>query len=154
MPLISIHEGEIKLDWRIDAPRARVWQCITDPDLLSQWLGVLVEGIIAPGSTFVVDHGDEYCCRSVVESYAEPNKLGFTWHFADEPPSRVGLGLEEAEGATELRLSHRALGDLAESYVDGWCTHLSYLEAAALGTPLPASMFWRLHGTIAQLRNR
>jgi hypothetical protein len=46
------------------------------------------------------------------------------------------------------------LADLTPSYRDGWCAHLSYLEAAALGTPLPASMFWQLHGTIAQLNLR
>ena len=64
------------------------------------------------------------------------------------------MGLEESEGVTELRLDHRGLGELADSYRDGWCVHLTYLEAAALGTPLPSSMFWRLHATMAQLSAR
>ena len=64
------------------------------------------------------------------------------------------MELEESGGITDLRLSHSGLGDLAGSYRDGWCVHLSYLEAAALGTPLPSSMFWRLHGTMAQLNVR
>lgn len=155
MPLVRIHEAaDVRLDWRIDAPRAQVWQCITDPVLLSQWLGVLVEGSIEAGSAFVLDHGDEYYCRSAVLSYAEPHKLDFSWHFAQEPPSRVAFDLEESQRTTELRLHHSALGDLADPYVDGWCVHLSFLEASALGTPLPASMFWHLHGTMAHLRRR
>lgn len=85
---------------------------------------------------------------------AEPSSLGFTWHFPDEPESTVSLELDESDDSTDLRLSHSALGDLAGSYRDGWCVHLSYLEAAALGTPLPPSMFWRLHGTIAHLNMR
>lgn len=85
----------------------------------------------------------------------EHSTLEITWEFPDEPPSAVAVALDEAaDGGTGLRLVHRGLGDLAASYRDGWCVHLSYLEAAALGTPLPASMFWRLHATIAQLARR
>ena len=155
MPLVHIDESvNVSLTWRIEAPRARVWQCLTDADLLGQWLGELVSGAVAAESEFVVDHGDDYCCRSTVVAYAEPKRLDFTWHFPDEPGSKVGMELEESSDTTDLRLSHSGLGDLAEPYRDGWCVHLSYLEAAALGTPPPPSMFWRLHGTMAQLNVR
>ncbi len=127
---------------------------MTDADLLSQWLGELVSGAIEADSDFEVHHGDNYCCRSTVKTCAEPGRLDFTWQFPDEPASTVALELAESDGITDLRLSHRALGDLAESYRDGWCVHLTYLEASALGTPLPPSMFWRLHGTMAQLNVR
>jgi uncharacterized protein YndB with AHSA1/START domain len=43
VPLLQIDESiNVSLTWRIEAPRARVWQCITDADLLRQWLGELV----------------------------------------------------------------------------------------------------------------
>ena len=155
VPLIQLDESvNVSLTWRLEVPRARVWQCITDADLLSQWLGELVCGAVEADSEFVVDHGDGYCCRSTVVACTEPSRLHFTWHFPDEPASKVGIELEESDGVTDLRLSHSALGDLAGSYRDGWCVHLSYLEAAALGTPLPPSMFWRLHSTMAQLNLR
>lgn len=155
VPLSHLGESvDVSLTWRIEVPRARVWQCLTDPDLLIQWLGALVTGEVSAESEFVVDHGDDYCCRSTVTTCAEPTRLEFTWHFPDEPPSKVAFGLDESEGTTTLRLSHSSLGDLADSYRDGWCVHLSYLEAAALGTPLPLSMFWQLHGTVAQLNLR
>lgn len=155
VPLLQVDATtDVGLTWRIEVPRPRVWQCMTNADLLSQWLGELVSGVVGPESTFVVDHGDDYCCRSTVMTCVEPSRLDFTWHFPDEPESEVALVLDESDGITDLRLSHGALGDLAESYRDGWCVHLSYLEAAALGTPLPPSMFWRLHGTIAHLNMR
>ena len=155
MPLLQTEESiNVSLTWRIDAPRARVWQCLTDADLLGHWLGELIDGAVKAESEFVVDHGNDYCCRSTVVAYAEPRRLDFTWHFPDEPESRVALVLDGLDGVTDLRLSHSALGDLAGSYRDGWCVHLSYLEAAALGTPLPPPMFWPLHSTIAHLASR
>lgn len=155
VPLVHIEESaNVSLTWRMDVPRARVWQCLTNADLLGQWLGKLASGAVAAESEFVVDHGDDYRCRSTVVTCAEPRRLDFTWHFPNEPASQVGMELNETSGTTELRLSHSGLGDLAESYRDGWCVHLSYLEAAALGTPLPPSMFWRLHSTMAQLNTR
>lgn len=155
VPLLQMDAStNVNLTWRVDASRARVWDCITNPDLLSLWLGEVVDGAVGAGSDFVVDHGGNYCCRSSVLTYTEPSRLAFTWHFPDEPESEVALELEGSANATELRLTHGALGDLASSYRDGWCVHLSYLEGAALGAPLPPSMFWRLHGTIAQLNTR
>lgn len=155
MPLIQIDEtDDVSLTWRIEVPRVRVWQCLTDIDLIRQWLGEVVSGEVEAGADFAVDHGDGYVCRSTVLAWAEPSRLDFTWHFPEEPASNVRLELEGSGGLTDFRLSHSDLADLTESYRDGWCVHLSYLEAAALGTPLPLSMFWRLHRTVAKLNMR
>lgn len=152
MPLTRIERSDdLVLLWRIEAPRTRVWRCLTEPGLLDQWMGVLVDGAVEAESAFVVDHGDDYHCRSTVTGFVEPSRLEFTWHFPDEPVSVVRLSLDGHHDTTDLRLDHGDLGDLVEPYRPGWCAHLSYLEAAALETPLPPSMFWRLHGTMAQL---
>jgi uncharacterized protein YndB with AHSA1/START domain len=100
--------ADLNLAWRIEAPRIRVWDCITDADLLRQWLGDLVSGSVKAESSFVVNHGDDYCCRSTVTAWDEPCRLDFTWHFPDEPASKVALELEESGGTTDLRLSHSA----------------------------------------------
>ena len=118
--------------------------------VVNTWLGATGGVDAAQGA----DEGSQiegYCCRSTVLACSAPSRLDFTWHFPDEPASKVGMELKESGGITALQLTHSGLGDLAESYRDGWCVHLSYLEAAALGTPLPPSMFWRLHRTVAQL---
>lgn len=84
--------------------------------------------------------------------WVEGSRLEFGWEFPDEPPSRVAMGLDESDGVSTLRLRHSNLGDLADSYRVGWCVHVTYLEAAALGTPLPPSMFWPIHATMEKLR--
>lgn len=50
-----------------------------------------------------------------------------------------------------IRLVHEGLGVLVPSYRLGWCVHLTFLEAAALGEWLPPSMFWHLHETLTKL---
>lgn len=155
MPLTQLDESrDLVLSWRLDVAPMRAWECLTQPDLLAQWLGELVSGSVAVGSEFVIDHGDATWCSSTVVACAAPSRLAFTWRFPDEPPSEVDITLDGQDGTTDLRLSHRGLAELSESYRDAWCAHLSYLEAAALGTPLPSAMFWRLHGTIATLAGR
>lgn len=155
MPLTQIDETDaLSLAWRIDVAPARVWRCLTEVDLVSQWLGEVVGGEVGAGRDFSVDHGEGQVCRSTVVAWDEPATLAFTWHFPDEPSSEVSLRLEESGDSTDLRLTHGGLGGLTASYLDGWCVHLSCLEAAAWGTPLPLSMFWRLHGTLAYLRMR
>jgi uncharacterized protein YndB with AHSA1/START domain len=152
MPLTHIDEAvDVTLTWHMQASTARLWQCLTDAHLLNQWLGRLVAGAVRTGSDFVVDHGDGYLCSSRVIECVEGEGLDFTWQFPDEPPSRVALGVDESDGTSVLRLKHSELGDLADSYRVGWSVHLAYLEAASLGTPLPPSMFWPIHGTMALL---
>ena len=129
VPLIQVDADSVNvcLTWRIEVPRARVWQCITDADLLSQGWASWVSGVVGADSEFVVDHGDDYCCRSTVLACSGPSRLDFTWHFPDEPASKVGMELKESGGITALQLTHSGLGDLAESYRDGWCVRSGYL---------------------------
>jgi uncharacterized protein YndB with AHSA1/START domain len=152
MPLKRIDAGDdVTLVWHIHAASDRVWQCLTGAPGLEQWLGRLVSGEVRTGAELTVDHGDGYLCSSTVMGCVDGARLDLTWEFPDEAPSRVVVDLDETDGVTVLRLRHSELGDLAESYRLGWCVHLAYLEAASLGTPLPASMFWPIHGTLASL---
>lgn len=152
MPLTQMDGAvDVALTWRVPVARRQVWACLTDSRLLGQWLGAVVEGRIAPGSSVLVAHGEGYLCSSRVVEHVEAERLAMTWDFADEPVSMVTVDLHEDKDGTVLRLHHGALGPLADSYRLGWCTHLTYLEGAALGTPLPRSMFWSLHGTISRL---
>lgn len=50
-----------------------------------------------------------------------------------------------------MRLAHHGLGDLVGSYGPGWITHLTFLEAAVVGAPIPTSHFWKLHATFQSL---
>lgn len=153
MPLTSIATtgGTLAMSWDIDASAERMWECLTVPADLGLWLGKLVSGSISSGQSFVIDHGDGYCCSSTVTRIVPERLLAYSWKFDDEPRTEVAWTLAPRDRSMTLVLEHTGLGDLAASYLTGWATHLTFLEGVALGSPLPDSMFWPLHGTLARL---
>lgn len=153
MPLTSFQmsHSQLRLEWSTDASAAQIWALLTEPGCLSQWLGELVSGTVSSGSSFVVDHGDGYRCESTVVEYVAERRLRHTWEFPGEHLSEVCWELRPDVRGTRLTLTHAGLEELLASYRDGWLVHLTYLEAAALGTPLATTMFWNLHSTFARL---
>lgn len=121
---------------------------------LSQWLGKIAAGAISPGQSFTVDHGGGYLCESRVLEHVPRRTLVYTWKFPDEPRSKVSWVLSHTDDVTSVQLTHTDLGHLVGAYRDGWITHLTFLEAAALEAPLPLTMFWHLHDTIALLNGK
>lgn len=156
MPLLSSEasESQLRVIWVVDAPPADVWACLTSPPLLAQWLGNATAGEIAPGKSVTVDHGDGYLCESTVLEHVPRRALTYTWSFPDEPGSVVSWDLSCDDRVTSVRLAHTDIANMVASYRDGWITHLTFLEAAALGTPMPKAMFWQVHATIALLNDR
>ena len=153
MPLTSISTDNdvLAFSWFFASPAESVWAGFQDWDTLSQWLGRPIEVDLKAGGTLVVDHGEGYTSRSVVTEADSPSRLSMTWEFPDEPQSRITLTLSPEGAGSRMDFEHHDLGDLRNSYGPGWITHLSYLEAAVSGTPLPSSQFWPLHATFAML---
>ncbi|PUA79274.1 SRPBCC domain-containing protein [Nocardioides currus] len=152
MPLSSVSlDDTLVVTWSVRAPAESVWSVLTDATRQSQWLGAVLESEPRPGGTLVVDHGDGYLCRSSIIELEAPRRLLMTWEFPDEPRSRVAITLDETADEVLVELVHAGLGDLADSYAAGWMTHLTYLEAAVHGSPVPWSQFWMLHATITAL---
>ncbi|MBO0839211.1 MAG: SRPBCC domain-containing protein [Sciscionella sp.] len=141
----------LQIEWRIAASTDTVWQHLTEPTAVSEWLGQPRVLDLRVGGQMLVDHGDGYTCDGRISAIEPGAHLEMTWKFPDEPETIVSISLTSMDGQCTLRLSHRGLGELVSSYANGWPVHLSYLEAAVLGDPLPASQFWNLHATIAQL---
>ena len=153
MPLTAIHSGpaDLTVDWELPAAAEQVWQALTQPALLETWLGTLTDGEIATDADFTVAHGAGYNCISRVSEFKPNAVLRYSWLFPDEPASDVTFTLSAAGDLTRVQLTHRGLADLVPSYRDGWIVHLTYLEAAVLGIPLPKQFFWQLHATVASL---
>ena len=153
MPLSSStgSGGVVSLAWSLEALPERVWSAWTDPALLPQWLGAAVECDIRAGGLLVVDHGEDTLSRSEILDAAAPHRLQLTWEFPEEAPSRLSITLESVDDRTQLQLVHSQLGSLEKSYEVGWMTHLTFLEAAVAGDPLPISQFWKLHDTFRAL---
>lgn len=149
---LALNDGAVTVSWSFQAPIAAVWRGLTDPALLSRWLGTVVEIDIRTGGRLVIDHGQGQLSRSEVTEAEAPHRLTMTWEFPDEPRSRIAVELRESDEGAAAKLTHTG-PDLAASYGPGWTTHLTYLEAAVQGETIPLSQFWKLYATFAALRS-
>lgn len=97
----------------IAAPRERVWQALTDPALVTQWMGCLRFRAEA-GHIFYLqpdrarraagDVTDAIACR--IEVLDAPRRLSFSWGFPDVPDTFVDIRLRNIPGGTHVRLVH------------------------------------------------
>lgn len=97
----------------IAAPREQVWQALTRPDLVVQWMGCLrFRG--EAGHIFYLqpdqarrradDVTDAIACR--IEILDQPRRLSFSWGFPDVPDTYVDIRLRRIVGGTHVRLVH------------------------------------------------
>jgi uncharacterized protein YndB with AHSA1/START domain len=88
----------------LDAPAADVWQALTEPELLGEWLDSVVELDVRPGGdgTVVDPHGGVR--RARVEEVLPARRLALRWWPEDGsgPASTVELDLEATPGGTRL----------------------------------------------------
>ena len=97
------------------APRSRVWRALSDAASFSEWFGVKLQGVIAPGAHLrgKVEHpGYEHVPFAITIEKMEPERvLSWRWHpnpidpkkdYSDEPTTLVVFELHDAPGGTLL----------------------------------------------------
>jgi uncharacterized protein YndB with AHSA1/START domain len=101
-----------------DAPRARVWQAITDANELARWFPQRARWDLRPGGTgtfFWEGQGD---FPIEVVSVEEPHYLAWRWGMESDETTLVEWWLDERlDGGTTLRL--RESGFKTERHRDG-----------------------------------
>jgi uncharacterized protein YndB with AHSA1/START domain len=129
----------------IKAPRDRVYAAWTDPVQLKKWFGpenVQTRELIADarvGGTFCWDiidsDGEELTMRGEYRELKSNKKVVFTWRWEDDEDwenhiSIVTVELKDADGGTELRLTHEQLPneDSRDGHNRGWNSALDKLE--------------------------
>jgi uncharacterized protein YndB with AHSA1/START domain len=89
----------------VAAPAADVWEAVTDPESLSEWLGVDVQMDVTPGGAarFVGPDGRRL---GVVEEVVPERRLVFSWWPSPGfgRTSRVEIDLDERGEGTEVRV--------------------------------------------------
>lgn len=122
---------------RIEAPAEMVFEMLTDADLLTEWMAREAQVDRRPGGSFrwVYEYGDVVRGRFVEIDAPRRLVLAYGW---EEPASRgippgsteVEITLEEADGATLLRLVHCSLPAAeVDSHRGGWEYFLGRLAA-------------------------
>jgi uncharacterized protein YndB with AHSA1/START domain len=124
----------------INAPPQRVYELLTDAELLIEWMApeATVDARIGGDIRWTHVNGD-----SVIGSFVElvpGRRIVFTygWDRPDVavPPgsTTVEIDLRPARGGTELRLVHRGLvGPMADAHSGGWSNYLARLASFAEG---------------------
>lgn len=97
----------------IAAPREQVWRALTQPELVTQWMGCLRFQPMA-GHIFYLqpdqarraanDVERAIACR--IEVLDQPRRLSFSWGFPDVPDTWVDIRLRRIVGGTHVRLVH------------------------------------------------
>lgn len=125
----------------VSADRHRVFDALTKPELISQWMYGMDEGraeiesdlqpggkyilrMIRPDGTIAYEPNGEYL------SIDPPRKLSMTWRsegFVDH--SILTFELNEVEGGTEITLHHELPEFTVEDHREGWLTCLGHCEA-------------------------
>jgi uncharacterized protein YndB with AHSA1/START domain len=92
----------------LDAAPAAVWDALTEPALLAEWLADEVEIEAEPGGEIVCRFADGEERRGEVELVEEAERLAWSWHREGAGPSRVELILDAVADRTRLTVTETA----------------------------------------------
>jgi uncharacterized protein YndB with AHSA1/START domain len=137
----------------VRAPAEAVFAMFTDPARLVRWIGIRALLEPRPGGAFRFELvPGEFCSGRYVE-LVPCRRVVFTWGWESgalpvSPGSTtVEVDLEERDGVTHVRLTHRGLAAaMRQWHADGWRRYLARLAAAAEGRdpgPDPAAAYAR-----------
>jgi uncharacterized protein YndB with AHSA1/START domain len=133
-------EGTVICEIEVRAPAADVFAMFTDPAKLVRWIGIRALLEPRPGGSFRFELlPGEFCSGRYVEVLPH-RRVVFTWGWESgaipvAPGSTtVEVDLDERDGVTHVRLTHRGLeAALREMHAGGWEQYLARLAAAAEG---------------------
>lgn len=107
----------IERDILLSAPRARVWQALTDAQQFGQWFGVIPSGAFAAGETItarVTIKGYEHVNFAItIVDITPQTHFAWRWHphaveagkdYSSEPTTLVEFHLEDAPAGIRLRV--------------------------------------------------
>ncbi|HMJ12826.1 MAG TPA: SRPBCC domain-containing protein [Polyangiaceae bacterium] len=119
-----------------DAPE-RVWQHLTEPELLAHWLGLaLLEQRV--GGRVELQLSDAIVSGTVLE-YVPSQRFACSWHrygLNDEVRGLVAFRLEARAAGTRLVLRHAVSGArVAAAPASEWHARLDALDARLRGEP-------------------
>jgi uncharacterized protein YndB with AHSA1/START domain len=152
----SAVQNEIVIHRVFDLPVSKVWRALTESEQFKKWWGP--NGFTCPSSTMEAREGGKYlnCMRGpdgkeywstgVVKEFIPKKKLVLTDSFSDEKGNiksasengfpgdwpkelLITFELEEADGATKLRLQHEGIPEeMHDECIKGWNESFDKLE--------------------------
>jgi len=135
-------ETTLVLKRTISAPRTRVFEAWTSPEMMRQWLCpdesfsvAIAEVDLRIGGSFRIGMKDSknfiHIANGTYLEIKKPEKLVFTWSWEHEPmESVVTLTFQDLGKSTELVLKHELFRSMEQrdSHAKGWNGCLQHLE--------------------------
>src|SRR3954452_23866191 len=112
-----MHEARITRTVELPAPAEEVWRSLTEPELLGEWMGSVVELDVRPGGSGVIVEGDGAVRRAQVDEVDPARRLALRWwpEGGDGPEATVELELEPMPDGTRLVVTETVAGPASES---------------------------------------
>ncbi|HEX3622981.1 MAG TPA: SRPBCC domain-containing protein [Acidimicrobiales bacterium] len=97
-------ETRVTRSVELDAPADDVWRALTEPELLGDWLGSVVELDVRPGGDGIIVEPDGAVRRARVDEVEPARRLALRWWPEDGsgPQSKVELDLEATPEGTRV----------------------------------------------------
>ncbi len=139
--LCEVDNGyELRFERHFEQPVEEVWQAITEPEHLAEWIGVS-EVDLRPGGRIKIDDAGGAGIEGEVLEVKEPELFSFKWdskEWGDGGPVRFELSADEG-GGTLLVFTHVAPAAGFEEYrsktLAGWHYLLALLGSSLVGAP-------------------
>ncbi len=133
-------QKEIKQNWQFSQSPQEIWEYLTKPELLEQWLGKTdLQPIVGHKLRFISPYGNNsYCEILEVRPFA---RLSYSWRknsSKDNKPfnSEIVWTLIQKENGTELQLVHKGFTAMEDvvAHESGWNTCSKQFRALLLST--------------------
>lgn len=127
-------QKEIRKTWFFNHPPQKVWECLTQPEILEQWLGKTdLQPVVRHKFRFISPNGNDAHCE-VLEAVPF-TRLSYSWQKRSVNDhrlynSKVMWTLVPVGDGTELRLVHNGFTsteDLA-GHDNGWDACIKQME--------------------------
>lgn len=140
----------VRLERDMEATPLEVWQSLTEPAAMTDWLQATAEIEPRPGGMLTLRFTNtDTTIRGHVVRFDVPKVLEYTWQMAGEPESIVRFELHPIPRTDRTRLllthTHCNSGDAA-SFAAGWHHHLEMLATQLTGQQ--PSWDWARYNTL------
>ena len=144
------NQTDLRLTYRFDAPRERVFDAWTNPEVLRRWWAAgpdwetpHAEVDLRPGGRYRLsmrnpETGDVHTVAGEYTEITPPERLAYTWQWEGMPgaeESSVLVEFADTGDGTEVVLVHSGLAsdESRASHEHGWKACLANLESRVLG---------------------